>query len=130
MRLLSVWKTPRTTAKGQPSPEPGRKGSHSDRFFRSSHSSQHRISISTAARSGCRPISKRFRVNRQGVVETDLAWIVDQKSRLLHRILRELLQVAPRNADVGERCRYIAIPADRRDGVDEKSCPLADAHSL
>src|SRR5438874_12167969 len=44
-------------------------------------------------RSGGRPVSKRFGVDRQRVFEIDFPRIVDQKPRLLHRILGELLQV-------------------------------------
>src|ERR1700684_607285 len=120
MPQRSVWRNPRTTAKGQPSPEFYQRGPHSDHFSRSSHSSQRRISTSTAARSGGSPVSEGFGIDRQRVLEMYLARIVDEKPRLLHRVLSELLQVRSRNADIGERGRHIAVPADRRDCIHKK----------
>jgi len=50
----------------------------------------------------CRPISERFRVNCQSVVEADLARIVDQEARLFHCVFGKFLQVFHGDANVGE----------------------------
>src|SRR5258706_16302917 len=108
---LSAWTILRTTATGLPIAEVTRPRPHRVRFFRSSNLSQEDVvltSIRMTASLCSRPISERFRVNCQGVVEAYLARIVDQETRLFHRVFGKFLQVFRSDANVGERHRYIA----------------------
>src|SRR3954470_15929449 len=63
--------------------------------------------LTLCARSGCRAVAERLGVDRKRIVEAQFPGIVDQKPRLLHRVLGELLQVAPRDADIGQRGRHV-----------------------
>src|SRR3954451_3989571 len=69
-------------------------------------------------------------VDRVSVPVGDLARVVHQKPRLLHRILGQARQVVLRHAYLRQGGRDLAVPADGRERFDKALRPLGGGQTL